>query len=170
MFYAAHADKYDGAVHPTRTRNVTLAMPEPWGVMGVVCPDEAPLLAMISLVMPAVAMGNRVIVVPSASSALIATDFYQVLETSDVPGGVINIVTGERDVLAKTMAEHDDIAALWYFGGSEGGKMVERASSGNLKATWVNAGSRDWRAASAQGREFLQKASQIKNIWVPYGE
>jgi aldehyde dehydrogenase (NAD+) len=170
MFYAAHADKYDGAVHPTRTRNVTLAMPEPWGVMGITCPDDTPLLAMISLVMPAIAMGNRVVVVPSAASALVATDFYQVLETSDVPGGVINIVTGERDLLAKTLAEHDDIAALWYFGGEEGGKMVERASSGNLKATWVNSADHDWRSASSQGRQFLQKASQIKNIWVPYGE
>ena len=170
MFYAAYADKYDGAVHPTRTRNVTLAMPEPFGVMGITCPDEAPLLAMISLVMPAIAVGNRVVVVPCAASALVATDFYQVLETSDVPSGVINIVTGERDVLAKTMAEHDDINALWYCGGSVGGKMVERASSGNLKATWANAGNRDWRAAAGQGREFLQKATQIKNIWVPYGE
>ena len=170
MFYAAYADKYDGAVHPTRTRNVTLAMPEPWGVLGITCPDDAPLLSMISVVMPAIAMGNRVVVVPSAASALIATDFYQVLETSDVPGGVINIVTGERNVLAKTMAEHDDIAALWYFGDSEGGKTVERSSSGNLKATWVNSGNRDWRSTLSQGREFLQKASQIKNIWVPYGE
>ena len=170
MYYAAYADKYDGAVHPTRTRNVTLAMPEPFGVMGIACPDEAPLLAMISLVLPAIAMGNRVVVVPCAASALVATDFYQLLETSDVPSGVINIVTGERDVLAKTMAEHDDINALWYCGGSVGGKMVERASSGNLKTTWVNARSRDWRAATAQGREFLQKATQIKNIWVPYGE
>ncbi len=170
MFYAAYADKYDGAVHPTRTRNVTLAMPEPFGVMGIACPDEAPLLAMISLVMPAIAMGNRVVVVPSVASALVATDFYQVLETSDVPGGVINIVTGERDVLAKTMAEHDDINALWYFGSAAGSAAVERASSGNLKSTWVNSGSRDWRSATSQGREFLQKATQIKNIWVPYGE
>ena len=170
MYYAAYADKYDGAVHPTRTRNVTLAIPEPFGVMGIACPDDAPLLAMISLVLPAIAMGNRVVVVPCAASALVATDFYQMLETSDVPSGVINIVTGERDVLAKTMAEHDDIAALWYCGSREGGKMVERASSGNLKATWVNTRSRDWRSAAGQGREFLQKATQIKNIWVPYGE
>ena len=171
MFYAAHADKYDGAVHPTRTRNVTLAMPEPFGVMGITCPDDAPLLAMISLVMPAIAMGNCVVVVPSATSALIATDFYQVLETSDVPGGVINIVTGERDVLAKTMAEHDDINALWYCGSVEGGATVERASSGNLKATWVSSGqNHSWHAAASQGREFLQRATQIKNIWVPYGE
>ena len=170
MYYAAYADKYDGAVHPTRTRNVTLAMPEPHGVMGIVCPSEAPLLSMISLLMPVIAMGNRAVVVPSTTCALIATDFYQLLETSDVPSGVINIVTGERDVLAKTMAEHDDINALWYCGSAEGSAMVERASSGNLKPTWVNLHSRDWRSAANQGREFLQKATQIKNIWVPYGE
>ena len=171
MFYAAHADKFDGAVHPTRSRNVTLAMPEPWGVMGIVCPDDAPLLSLISLAMPAIAMGNRVVAVPSAAHALIATDLYQVLETSDVPAGVFNIVTGERDGLAKTLAEHDDVAALWYFGSADGGSMVERASCGNLKATWVETtGARDWRSTTAQGREFLQRATQIKNIWVPYGE
>jgi aldehyde dehydrogenase (NAD+) len=171
MFYAAYADKFDGAVHPTRTRNVTLAMPEPWGVMGIICPEDAPLLAMISLVMPAIAMGNRVVIVPSVAHALIATDFYQVLETSDVPSGVINIVTGERDVLAKTLAEHDDLAAIWYCGSAEGGAMVERASSGNLKSTWVNTQiHREWISAANQGREFLQRATQIKNIWVPYGE
>lgn len=171
MLYAAHADKYDGAVHPTRSRNVTLAMPEPWGVMGIVCPDTSPLLSMVSLVMPAIAMGNRVVVVPSAASALVATDFYQVLETSDVPGGVINIVTGERDALAKTLAEHDDVAALWYCGSAAGGAMVERASSGNLKATWVDAGTAvDWYAAEREGQAFLRRATQIKNIWVPYGD
>ena len=94
------------------------------------------------------------------------------LDTSDVPGGVVNIVTGERDVLAKTIAEHDDIAALWYFGTEEGSAQVEAASIGNLKATWVNHG----RAidgpdpAEGQGREYLRHATQVKNIWVPYGE
>ena len=115
-------------------------------------------------------MGNRVVVVPSMTAALIATDFYQVLETSDVPGGVINIVTGERDALAKTMAEHDDINALWYCGSSDGATMVERASSGNLKSTWTSTEARDWKSDAGEGRAFLQKATQIKNIWVPYGE
>ena len=86
--------------------------------------------------MPAIAMGNRVVVVPSPVDPLVATDFYQVLDTSDVPAGVVNIVTGERDVLAKTIAEHDDIAALWYFGSKEGSAMVEarldRQSQGDL--------------------------------------
>ena len=91
MFYAAHADKFDGAVHPTRSRNVTLAMPEPWGVMGIVCPDEAPLLSLISLTMPAIAMGNRVVAIPSAVNPLPALDLYQVLDTSDVPAGVARV-------------------------------------------------------------------------------
>lgn len=171
-FYAAHADKYDGQVHATRSRHVTLAMNEPWGVMGISCPDEAPLLALVSLVAPAIAMGNRVVVTPSPVHPLVATDFYQVLDTSDVPAGVVNIVTGDREALAKTVAEHDDVAAYWYFGTKDGSAMVEEASTGNLKATWVNHGRAvDWTsAADGQGRRYLRHATQVKNIWVPYGE
>ncbi len=170
--YAAWADKFDGAVHATRARHVTLAMNEPWGVMGIVCPDEAPLLALVSLVMPAIAMGNRVIVVPSARHPLAATDLYQVLDTSDVPAGVVNIITGEHDALAKVLAQHDEVSALWYAGSKSGSAAVETAAAGNLKATWVDHGrARDWLDdAQAQGRGFLRRAIQVKNIWVPYGE
>jgi len=172
FYYAAQADKYDGQVHSTRTRHVTLAMNEPWGVVGILCPNEAPLLAFISLVMPAIAMGNRVVVVPSPIDPLSATDFYQVLDTSDVPAGVVNIVTGDHDLLAKTIAEHDDVAAVWYFGSVEGSAKVEADSIGNLKATWVNHGrATHWSdPQEGQGREFLRHATQVKNIWVPYGE
>jgi aldehyde dehydrogenase (NAD+) len=170
FWYAAQADKYDGRVHATKSRHVTLAMNEPWGVMGVVCPDDMPLLGFVSLVMPAISMGNRVVAVPSPRQPLAATDLCQVFDTSDVPGGVINIVTGERDELAKTLAEHDEIAAMWYFGPSS--KMVEAASAGNLKATWVSNGKRrDWLSREqGQGDEYLRRAVQVKNIWVPYGE
>ena len=171
-FYAAHADKYDGQVHATRSRHVTLAMNEPFGVMGISCPDEMPLLGLVSLVAPAIAMGNRVVVTPSPVHPLVATDFYQVLDTSDVPAGVVNIVTGDREALAKTIAEHDDIAAYWYFGTKEGSAKVEAASVGNLKATWVNDGRAvNWfDAADGEGRRYLRHATQVKNIWVPYGE
>jgi aldehyde dehydrogenase (NAD+) len=166
--YAAYADKFDGAVHATRARFVTLAMNEPWGVMGIVCPDEAPLLAFVSLVMPAIAMGNCVVAVPSASHPLSATDFYSVLDTSDVPAGVVNMVTGEANVLAKTLAEHDGVDALWYVGYAAGAAQVEALSAGNLKATWTSGAAVDW--AKAEGREFLRRATQVKNIWTPYGE
>ncbi|HEX5972735.1 MAG TPA: aldehyde dehydrogenase family protein, partial [Gemmatimonadaceae bacterium] len=118
--YGAWADKYDGQVHQVPLRGVALAMNEPIGVVGIVCPDEQPLLGFISLVAPAICVGNTVVAVPSESAALAATDFYQVLETSDVPAGVINIVTGPKDSLAKTIAEHDDVDAVWYFGSADG--------------------------------------------------
>jgi aldehyde dehydrogenase (NAD+) len=114
-------------------------------------------------------MGNRVVAVPSQNMPLAATDLYQVLETSDVPSGVINIVTGARDELAKTLAGHDDVAAVWYCGSADGARMVEGESAGNLKVTWTLA-NRDWHGAQGQGRDFLIRATQVKNIWVPYGE
>jgi aldehyde dehydrogenase (NAD+) len=172
FYYAAIADKYDAQVHATPGRQVTLAMKEAWGVMGISCPDEMPLLSFISLVIPAISLGNRVVVSPSQSHPLIITDLYQVLDTSDVPAGVINIVTGQQDELASVMAKHDDIAAMWYVGSESGSKAVEKASVGNLKATWVNYGTtRDWLSVEqGQGKVYLQKACQIKNIWIPYGE
>ena len=122
--------------------------------------------------MPALAMGNRVIAVPSTRQPFAATDLYQVFDTSDVPGGAVNIVTGDADELAKTLAEHDDVAALWYFGSARGSAIVEGASAGNLKPTWVSNGkARDWLSrVEGQGMDYLRRAVQVKNIWVPYGE
>ena len=169
--YAAWADKWDGAVHHTPYRNVTLAMPEPVGVMGIACPREAPLLGLVSLVAPAIALGNRTVVIPSERAPLVATDLYQVFETSDLPAGVVNIVTGDRDELSHVLAAHDDVDAMWYFGSLPGSAAVEKLSAGNLKRTWVSYGKgRDWASADAEGREFLDEATQVKNIWVPYGE
>ncbi|MEM1178985.1 MAG: aldehyde dehydrogenase family protein [Acidobacteriota bacterium] len=168
FYWAAWADKHDGAVHGVPMRNVTLAMPEPWGILAVCCPDEQPLLGFLSLVAPALAMGNRVIAVPSPLYPLAATDLYQVLETSDVPGGALNIVTGDRESLAPTLAQHDEVACLWYFGTGEGVEAVERESAGNLKRTWAHAGALD--ATKPHGPELLKQATQTKNIWVPYGD
>ena len=172
FYYAALADKYDGAVHHTVSRNVTLAMPEPIGVMAIICPDESPLLGFISTAIPAIAMGNRVVAVPSQSFPLSATDFYQVLDTSDVPGGVLNIVTGNQDALAQVLANHDDVDGIWYFGNQAGSQMVEHDSAENMKRTWVNHGKyRDWmNPAHGVGEVFLRQATQVKNIWAPYGE
>ncbi len=169
--YAAFADKYDGHVHHTIHRNVTLAMPESMGVMGIICPDEFPLLGFISAVIPAITMGNNVIVVPSEKSPFSATDFYQVLETSDVPGSAVNIVTGNKDELAQVLAKHDDVEAIWYFGSKAGCKDIELLSADNMKRTWVNYGKyRDWTdKEQGEGEVFLEHASQIKNIWIPYG-
>jgi len=169
--YAAWADKYDGAVHQTPIRGVTLAMNEPIGVIGIACPEEEPLLGVVSLVGPAVAVGNTVIAIPSEAHPLAATELYTVLDASDVPAGVINIVTGAKDALTKVLAEHDDVDAVWYFGNHAAGAEVERASAGNMKRTWVEWHARDWTdTKQGEGREFLREATQVKNIWIPYGE
>ena len=167
--YAAWADKYDGAVHNVPIRGVALAMNEPVGVIGIGCADEAPLLGLISTVAPAIAMGNTCVVVPSDAFPLVATDFYQVLDTSDLPGGVVNIVTGAHSDLMKTLAAHDDVDAVWYFGSDDLSEMIENEAAHNLKRTWVNQQcARDWTQTDAQ--EFLRHATDVKNIWIPYGE
>jgi len=170
--YAAWTDKFEGVVHRPPLRGAVLAMPEPIGVTAIACPEAYPLLGFISLVAPAIAMGNTVVVIPSQTSPLSATDFYQVLETSDLPGGVVNIVTGDRDTLSQVLADHDDVDAMWYFGPAEGCKRVELASSGNMKRTWVNYGHpRNWSdPVQGEGKEFLHESTQVKNIWIPYGE
>jgi aldehyde dehydrogenase (NAD+) len=170
--YGAWADKFEGTIHAPPLRGVVLAMHEPIGVVGVACPDEAPLLGFVSLVAPLIAMGNRVVVVPSERHPLAATDFYQVLETSDVPAGVVNIVTGGRDDLVKVLAEHDDVDALWVFGSQEASASAERLSIGNLKRTLVDHGLLlDWYdRAACEGPILLRHALQVKNIWIPYGD
>jgi aldehyde dehydrogenase (NAD+) len=170
--YAAWADKFDGAVHNPPFRNVALAMNEPLGTIGIVCPTEAPLLGFLSLVLPAVAMGNTVVAVPSETYPLIAADLYQLFDTSDLPGGVVNIVTGYASQLLKTLAEHDDVDAVWSFVDEAGATAAKAMSVGNLKQVWTNEGRAiDWfNPKLAEGRWFLEHATQVKNIWVPYGE
>jgi aldehyde dehydrogenase (NAD+) len=170
--YAAWADKFDGAVHDPPFRNVSLAMHEPVGTIGLICPREAPLLGFLSSVMPAVAMGNTVVAVPSEAYPLVAADLYQVFQTSDLPGGVVNIVSGRTAELLKVLAEHADLDALWCFGDDAASATAKELSIGNLKQVFTNEGRAiDWfDAAQGEGRWFLQHAVQVKNIWVPYGE
>ena len=167
--YAAWADKYDGKVHHPPIRGVTVAMPEAIGTMGIVCPEERPLLAFIATMMPPLSMGNRVIIIPSQKYPLLATDFYQILETSDLTPGAVNIVTGLYDELAAVLASHDDVDAIWYFGPAKGNQMIEKLSAENMKRTLVDNGKkRNW-FDLRQSEELLAESIQIKNIWIPYG-
>jgi aldehyde dehydrogenase (NAD+) len=170
--YAAWADKFDGAVHNPPFRNIAIAMNEPLGTVGILCPAEAPLLGFLSLVMPALAVGNTVIAVPSEAYPLITADLYQLFDTSDMPGGAVNIVTGYASQLLKTLAEHDDVDAVWSFADEASASAAKAMSVGNLKQVWTNEGRAiDWfNPKLAEGRWFLEHATQVKNIWVPYGE
>ncbi|MFW2541077.1 aldehyde dehydrogenase family protein [Primorskyibacter sp. 2E107] len=168
--YAAWADKFDGDVRSVPMRGVALAMREACGVIGVLCPDEHPLLGLVSAMAPAIAMGNRVVLVASEPFPLVAADFYQVLDTSDVPGGVVNILTGTHRDLAPTLASHADVEAVWSFSSSDVSAEIETGAAGNLKRTWVNNGKgRDWMTPQGEGRAFLDAATEVKTVWVPYG-
>jgi aldehyde dehydrogenase (NAD+) len=170
--YAAWADKFDGAVHNPPFRNIAIAMNEPIGIVGVICPSEAPLLGFLSLVMPLLATGNTVVAVPSEKYPLITGDLYQLFDTSDLPAGSVNIVTGYVAPLLKTLAEHDDVEGIWCYGDEATVSAAKAMSTGNLKQVWTNEGRViDWfDSKQAEGRWFLEHATQVKNIWVPYGE
>jgi len=168
--YAAWADKFDGRIANVPLCGAALAMRAPCGVIGGFCPDAFPLLGLVSLMTPAIAMGNRAILVASEPFPLAATEFYQVLETSDVPGGVVNILTGSHAELAPTMASHMDIEAVWSFSGADLSAEIERGAAGNLKRAWVNyALDRDWMGADGEGRAFLEAATEVKTVWIPWG-
>ncbi|NVK59450.1 MAG: aldehyde dehydrogenase family protein, partial [Rhodobacteraceae bacterium] len=168
--YAAWCDKFDGRVAGVPLRGTALAMRAPCGVIGGLCPDQHPLLGLVSLMAPAIAMGNRVVLVASEPFPLAATEFYQVLDTSDVPGGVVNILTGSHAELAPTLAGHADVDSVWSFSGAPLSEVVERHAAGNLKRSWVNDGmARDWTGADGEGRAFLDAATEIKTVWIPWG-
>jgi aldehyde dehydrogenase (NAD+) len=170
--YAAWADKFDGAVHNPPFRMIAIAMHEPIGTVGIVCPHETPLLGLLSLVLPVLAMGNTAVVVPSETYPLITGDLYQLFDTSDLPAGAVNIVTGYASQLLKTVAEHDDVDAIWCFADAASAAAAKAASIGNLKQVFTNEGRViDWfDSQQSEGQWFLQHATQVKNIWVPYGE
>jgi aldehyde dehydrogenase (NAD+) len=170
--YAAWCDKFEGSVHNPPFRMVTLAMKEAIGTVGILAPDDAPLLGLLSLILPAIAMGNSVVAVPSERCATLIGELYQVFDTSDLPGGVVNLVAGRPMELGKTLSEHDDVDAIWSFRDDNAAAMVKLGSTGNLKQVWTNEGRAiDWfNPKHAEGLWYLQHATQIKNIWVPYGE
>ena len=167
--YAAWADKFDGQAHGVPIRGVALAMKEPVGNIGVLCADEAPLLGLVAAMAPAIVMGNRVVLVGSEPYPLAAADFCQILETSDVPAGVVNILTGSHAELAKPLATHMNVDAVWSFSSTNLSGVIEAGSVTNLKRTWVNNGeTHDW--TQTNSRAFLDAATEVKNIWIPYGE
>lgn len=167
--YAAWADKYESVVHQTPMRGLTYTLHEPIGTVGVVCADEAPLLGFLQLVLPVIAMGNTAVVVPSEANPIPILELYRTLDASDLPAGVLNIVTGLRSEIGPTLCGHDGVDSVWHFADKDGSAEAERLSVGNLKRTWARLGKPvNW--FDFDQRECLRQATQVKNIWVPMGE
>ena len=169
--FAAWADKYDGSVHSTPFRNVTLAMNEPVGTVAIRCGDATPLAGVIGPVAAALSQGNVTVVVVPERFPVPALDLVQVLETSDVPPGTVNILSGIHEEVVPTLAAHDDVDQFWDFVADDLSGEVERLSAGNLKRVWVDReGAIEWLSLSGRdGDMLLRKGTRVKNIWVPYG-
>jgi len=172
FYWAAYADKYGGTVQETQLYGTVIKIHEPVGIIGIACPDKSPLLSFVSLIGAAIARSNSVVVIPSEKYPILALDLYQVFETSDLPGGVVNILSGARDHITKYLVEHQNVDAMWYFGSQEGSKFVEHTSAVNVKRTWVDYGvARNWSDdKQGRGEEFLYHATQVKNVWLTMGD
>ncbi len=169
--FAAWADKFDGAVRNVPIRGLALKLNEPVGKIGAFCPDDFPLLGIVTIMAAGLAMGNRMILISSEPYPLVATDLYQILDTSDVPKGTVSILTGSHKDLSDTMARHMDLDAIWSFSSSDISKIIQDGSATNLKRTWVNYGFKtDWSGAPKEVNRFLEASTEIKTVWIPFGE
>lgn len=173
FYYASIADKFEGQVHNPPMRGLTLALKENLGVLAIILSDHDPLLSLVTCMSAAFATGNAQILVPGQKTSLLATELYQVLDTSDVPGGYINILTAKDNELNSTLSKHENIDGIWYFGKSQSSQTdIIKNSTSNIKRYWCpNEKNIDWTNTSKEFLdEFLYQSTQIKNIWIPYGE
>ena len=173
FYYAAMADKFEGNVHNPPMRGLTLAMKEPLGVMTSILSDDSPLLNLVTVMGSVFSTGNTNIIVPGQKTSLIATELYQVLDTSDVPGGYVNILTAKENELNKTLSQHENIEGIWYFGADSAQRSeIVKNTTSNIKRYWCPEEKHlDWTHASEEFlNEFLYQSTQVKNIWIPYGE
>jgi len=173
FYYAAMADKFEGNVHNPPIRGLTLAIKEPLGVMTSILSDDSPLLNLVTVMGSVFSTGNVNIIVPGQKTSLIATELYQVLDTSDVPGGYVNILTAKENELNKTLSQHENIEGIWYFGADSAQRSdIVKNTTSNLKRYWCPEEKHiDWTNVSEVFlNEFLHQSTQVKNIWIPYGE
>lgn len=170
LFYCGWADKYVGHVNPITQTDFNISYPEPVGVVALITPNTWPLLGLISKLAPALAAGNTMVLVPSETYPLTATDFIEVLETSDIPSGVINIVTGKHAELAPVLAGHRAVNLIDFSGRTELAKEIEELSIANLKRTYTGAHpTTDWLSPAAQGRHWLRRYMEFKTVWITSG-
>ncbi|RYG27621.1 aldehyde dehydrogenase family protein, partial [bacterium] len=158
---AAMADKFEGRVHEVPGRKLVYARPESLGVLGIVPPEGDPLRGLVRTFAPALAMGCAVVLLAPENDPSAAVLLYRVVEASDVPAGVMNILTGPRSDTLPTLADHEGVDGLWLFGIDSAD--AERRSASNLKRVWSHPD------AGFAMDAALRAATQIKNVWVPFG-
>ena len=173
FYYAGMADNFEGNIHNPPMRGLTLALKEPLGVIATILNDQMPFINLITTLGSIFSTGNKNIIVPDEKTSILATELYQVFDTSDIPPGYINILTAKTNDLNIPLSSHENIDGIWYFGNNLSEKNnIIRNSISNLKRYWIPEEKNiDWFSNNEEFlNEFLHQSTQIKNIWIPYGE
>ena len=172
VYYAGWSDKYQqffSSVNPVVSSHFNFSVLEPVGVISIIAPENKSLLSLITLIAPAIVGGNTVVVLASESKPLSAVSFAEVLHSSDVPGGVVNILTGKKTELYSHMASHMDVNSIIYCGDDEKIiKSISELASGNIKRT-VFYRKDDWTSETYESPYLIEKTQEVKTTWHPTG-
>jgi acyl-CoA reductase-like NAD-dependent aldehyde dehydrogenase len=172
IHYAGWADKYEhllGSVNPVASPHFNFTVTEPMGVVGVIAPDSPPLLGLLSMVAPVIASGNTVVALASEKVPYPAILLGEMLATSDLPGGVVNILTGFRRELIPTFATHAHIRAIFASAGEEDRRALRLGAAASVKRVRFTASPQDWFSDTAQGLDSIRDFVELKTIWHPIG-
>ena len=158
-------------MNPVASSHFNFTTPEPTGVVVVICPDEPALLALVSLVVPVILSGNCAIVLASPTRALPALTFSEIIATSDLPGGVINVIAGDRAELAPHIAGHMDVNAIVDSSGDKKiGRELQRGGEFNVKRYVRRELSPSaWRSGEAENPYWILDTVEMKTAWHPIG-
>jgi acyl-CoA reductase-like NAD-dependent aldehyde dehydrogenase len=169
VYYAGWCDKYNqvlGSINPVSSSHFNFSMLEPMGVVGIFAPEKHALIGLVSAILPIVAGGNTCILLASETFPLSAITFAEVLHSSDLPGGVVNILTGKIDEVSDVISKHQDVNALWY--GCENINILQKVkqnASINVKRICVY--ENDWFGSDAQNLYFITDLQEVKTTWYP---
>jgi acyl-CoA reductase-like NAD-dependent aldehyde dehydrogenase len=169
VYYAGWCDKYSAlfsTVNPVASSHFNFSIPEPTGVVAVIAPEKSALLGLISVISPIIAGGNTCVILASESLPLCAITFSEVLATADVPGGIINIITGTSAELYSHFSSHMDINAIVYCReNKEEIKSIEQNASLNVKRSFI--WNKDWKHDENQNPYLILDLQEIKTTWHP---
>jgi acyl-CoA reductase-like NAD-dependent aldehyde dehydrogenase len=170
IYYAGWCDKYQqlfGTVNPVASSHFNFSVPEPTGVVAVIAPQENSLIGLVSVIAPAIAGGNTCVVLASETKPLCAVSFAEVINSSDVPGGVVNILTGKPSELYSHFASHMDVNAVVYCGADAGmQKEMQQKAAGNVKRVLIH-NDVNWMGEKAQSPYYIMETQEIKTTWHP---
>jgi len=170
IYYAGWSDKFQqifSSVNPVASNHFNFSVPQAMGVVSVIAPNEFPLLGLVSVVAPVIVGGNTCVVLSSEENPMVSISFAEVLNTSDVPHGVVNILTGERKERISHFASHKDVNSIIYCGDkNEEIKEIEKVSVENLKRVKIDK-RKNWDDKISQSPYFIEQCQEIKTTWHP---